>query len=208
MELRRFVLNACALVALGGIALPSAAADGDEAMFGLRWGMTTAQVKASGVKLDFQEQEGDIKTYKAPSLPKGLSDFEGYALGFADDKLAKIVAASKDITGDLTGSEGKARYEELKSMIAEKYGSPINERRRTGLKLFEDRDEFYECLKYDGCGAWAAWWEKPTVFITIRVHGKRRGVGYIRIVAEAQPQWHQAMDALKSGRKNSDRQAF
>ena len=185
-----------------------AAAEGDEAMFGLRWGMKVAEVQALGVTITKTKGERNLETYKAASLPKNVSDVESYSLIFADGKLAKIASIGKDIANDPSGSSGKEQFEALTKALTEKYGKPSNNYQRTGNKLFKEYDEFYQCLAYTGCGQWSTVYEPNDKDIVIELKGLRRGTGYLVITAEAKPQWSQALDVYKSRKSSSDKDAL
>lgn len=184
------------------------AADGDEAMFGLKWGMNPSDLKAIGIALAKTKGERNLETYKTTSLPKNLSEVESYILIFADGKLAKITAIGKDITNDPTGSSGKDRVESLTSALTDKYGKPSNNYQSIGNKLFKEYDEFYQCLAYSGCGQWATIYEPNDKDISVELKGQRRGSGYILLTVESKPQWSKALEIFKTRRNSSDKDAL
>ncbi len=196
----------CALFA--SLSSPVSAADGDEAMFGLRWGMKAAEVQASGVTITKKKGDRNLEIYEAVSLPKNVSDVESYSLIFADGRLAKISAIGKNIANDPSGSNGKERFEAIAKALTEKYGKPSNSYQSTGNKLFKEYDEFYQCLAYSGCGQWTTVYEPNDKDIVIELKGIRRGTGYLVITAEAKPQWSQALDVYKSRKSSSDKDAL
>lgn len=183
------------------------AADGDDALLGFRWGMSIQDVRAVGSKLEKKEADRNLEIYEASTVPKPLSDFETYMLTFSDGKLVKVSVIGKDISGDPTGSNGKERFGALQHVLSEKYGKPKNYQ-TIGNKLYKDRDEFYECLKYSGCGVWASSFENKEKTIVLEINGLRRGVGYLRIAAEANPQWSDALKVYKSKKASSDKDAL
>lgn len=190
------------------LTLPALGADGDEALFGLRWGMTVAEVKSAGVALTKTKGDRNLDVYKAPSMPKNLSDFESYGLVFADGKLAKIWGISKDISNDPSGSSGKERFETLRAALLQKYGQPRFNSQTVGNKLFKEYDEFYQCLKYSGCGHWFSSFESPDKVLSIELKGLSRGTGYLDITAEAKPQWDKALEVYKTRKNSSDKDAL
>ena len=196
------------LALVASLSFPAGAADGDEALFGLRWGMTIAEVKAAGVTLTKTKGDRNLEIFKASSVPKSLSDFESYSMIFADGKLVKLWGISKDISEDPSGSSGKERFETLRAALTQKYGSPKLNSQTTGNKLFKEYDEFYQCLAYSGCGLWVSTYETPDKHLSIELKGLRRGTGYIDITSEAQPQWTQALEVYKSRRNSSDKDAL
>lgn len=184
------------------------AADGDEALFGLKWGMTLADVKSAGVNLTKTKGDRNLETFRASSVPRGLSDFESYSFVFADGKLVKLWGLSKDIVNDPTGSAGKQQFEALRSALTEKYGKPRLNYQSVGNKLFKEYDEFYQCLAYSGCGLWAVTFDTPGKHISLELKGQRRGTGYLDITSEADPQWSNALEVYKSRKASSDKDAL
>ena len=149
-------VNAILLMLLMSLANMVFASDQD-APFGLVWSMTKAQVEKLSVSLEPSSTRDGLEIFKATSLPNNVSMSEFYILTF--DKtyhLQRIQMISKDITGDIYGSEGKEKYSALKDALVKKYGQPTNGLERVGMKLWDERDEFYQCLMYDGCGMWIA----------------------------------------------------
>ncbi len=196
------------LIILAFLSPPSFGADGDEALFGLRWGMTVAEVKSAGTALTKAYRDRNMESYKAPSMPKNISDFESYSLIFADGKLTKMYGIGKTISNDPSGLSGKERFETLRSVLIQKYGQPILNSQIMSNKLFKEHDEFYLCLKYSGCGIWVSVFETPDKLLTIEMKGLARGAGFIEIAAEARPQWSQAMDVYKLRKNLSDKDAL
>ena len=185
------------LLALLLVGASSFAADGDDAMFGLKWGMTPAAVKALGATLTKIKGERNLETYKTGSLPKNLSDIESYVLVFADSKLVKLSAIGTNIVNDPAGSSGKERFELLNSALTDKYGKPSNNYQNIGNKLFNESDEFYQCLAYSGCGMWVSIYNSADKDISVELKGQRRGSGYVTLTAESKPQWSMALDVYK-----------
>jgi len=180
----------------------------DEAMFGLNWRMTVDDVKANGVSLTKVSGTGNIETYKTDSLPRNISDGEEYRLIFSDGALVKLIAIGRNITGDPTGRRGKERFEALHRGLVEKYGTQGKLFQRTGSKLYRGADEFYECLRYAGCGMWVSTFETPTKDIALEVKGLARGTGYIVITVESVPDWSDALKKQRGTRDKSDRDAL
>lgn len=72
---------------------------------------------------------------------------------------------------------------------------------RSGIILYQNYDEFYQCLAYDGCGYWRDGFKSPDRYISIQLNGLGRGKGYIYLEYEAQPEWDQAFDQNKADKK-------
>jgi len=204
MRLRQIVIIVIAFV----FASPTFADEKKEAMFGLNWGMTPKAISSLGITLIKVKEEKNFQDYSTESLPKNLSDIEKYYLVFSDDKLVKIIASCKNITNDPTGSDGKERFDVLNKSLQDKYGTPTHKFQYNGRKLFKEYDEFYECLRYAGCGNWACGYEKPTKVIVLELKGLSRGTGYISLQVEAVPEWGDALNKFKSIKNKSDADAM
>ena len=178
--------------------------------FGLSWGMTKSQVGEYGVKLEPKAAQGNMEFLVAKSLPKNLSIAESYALSF-DKKfhLQRVEMVSKDIDGDIYGTEGKTKFSALKESLTKKYGQPSIELERVGMKLWKDSDEFYQCLAYAGCGLWVALFEdkESGQNIGLALKGLGRGKGYIDLTYEG-PKWSDVVDAIKQHQLKSDEGAL
>lgn len=122
--------------------------------FGLTWGMSEAAL----IKADFSKTgpSDDFNVFTSVSTPKAWSKADDYIALTYRGSLVKVAAHSKKFSSDLYGSEGKAEYENIKALLTRKYGAPESASERSGLKLYKDADEFYQCLKYDGCGFYFA----------------------------------------------------
>lgn len=177
--------------------------------FGIKWGASVKELKSMGIKLKISsESEGRFTIYTSSKLPKNLSMAEQYVLLFDKQfKLQKVMMISEDITGDVYGSEGKETYSTFKSKLQKKYGAPTVEFERVGMALYDESDEFYQCLAYAGCGRWASVFETSDTTISIELKGKSRGSGCILLTYEG-PSWSKAVDAMKSSTSKSDNDAL
>lgn len=186
------------------------AEESTDAMFGLKWGMTPATIKKLGISLVKKEADRNFEDYTAKSLPKNISDVEFYLLRFSDGKLVKLVAFSENITGDITGSQGKEKFEVLRNVLQKKYGASTTPKRYqyTGNELYKEYDEFYQCLAYSGCGQWAEVFETPTKDIVISLVGISRGTGFLKINAEAVPDFSKALEKYKTLKNSADGNAL
>lgn len=204
--IRVLVLFACAMMACYSAA--SVAADGDEALFGFRWGMTVAEVRDAGIETSRTRSEGAFETYRATTAPKPLNDMSVYSLVFANGRLVKLAAFGGDISADPIGTSGKERFSALRQILTEKYGPPKIDTQTTGNRLFKERDEFYQCLAYPGCGMWVSSFQAEDKVIFVELTGLRRGVGLIKVTAEATPQFSEALKEHKSRTARKDRDAL
>jgi hypothetical protein len=188
--------------------LPTSSFAGGEALFGLTFGASSEQVKMTVPAMALTQREGIFSYYRTADVPKGLSNVDFYQLIFANDKLVKVYAASKDVTNDVYGNEGKKRFADLRSALIAKYGKPATELQDTGMKLYKDAEEFYQCLNYTGCGLWVSIFHAPGKKILVQLHGTSRGRGWIAVMAESDPEWPNAVE-LDSKRTNaSDKNAL
>lgn len=172
------------------------------AAFGYYFGLTKEQIEDSGIEL-YDEQESDtMASANTTSAPIPWADAEFYVLRFYKQKLLSISAVGKDITNDATGSEGRAKYKELRDSLTEKYGKASKSMHSVGNNLWKETDEFYQCLAYDGCGVWGDIWKGDEKEIVIELKGPgTRGKGYIVITYESKPEWRAAIDAQAAKNK-------
>lgn len=182
-----------------------------DAMFGLKWNMTKAQVQNTGAVLKMEQRDGNIVMYSCPSLPKNVSIAESYLLIFYKDSLVKLTMSSKNFTDDDYGTEGKSKFSDIESVLLSKYpyfinddGSPMK-LQISGRYLYEDPNEFYQCLDYgSSCGWWTAVFQDDNKAICLELKGLRRGTGYINMTIESLVGWSNAVEDLK----NKDADAF
>lgn len=151
---------------------------------GLSSGMTKAQIQALGVKLTESSNDHGFRVYQTSKLPQNPAFAESYGL-VVDDKygLVKIRVIGANITNDIFGTDGKAQFDSIAKALEGKYGSPKQTYDYIGLKLWNNSDEFYQCLAYDGCGGWAKFYEskKAGLRIVLELKGINRGVGYNQV---------------------------
>lgn len=178
--------------------------------FGIKWGSTLKELEAQGVKLEKVNSEGRFSTYTTENMPKKFSLAEKYALVFDKQyQLQKVIMISKDINGDVYGTEGKEKYSSIKEKLKKKYGAPSVELERVGMALYDEADEFYQCLVYSGCGHWFTGFESKSenISVVIELKGMGRGKGFIKLTYEG-PSWSNAVDAMKSNVSKSDDDAL
>ena len=157
------------------------------APFGLQWGMSIEEVTAMGVTLTPHPSKKDV--YSAKALPKNLSDGEIYILRFKRGfGLVRVGALTSAITLDLDGAQGKERYNRLRTAISNIYGDPDEVHERTGAaRVFDDSNQFYECLLFAGCGYWVSFWgkQKNDGNILLEIRGLERGSGRVDLFFES-----------------------
>ena len=187
-------------------ALPCIASE--DAPFGLKWGVSVDDLRNQGIELQKESAKGRVEVFFAKSLPKNLSIAESYGLAFDQEfGLQKIVMFSEDITDDAFGYKGKEMYDDIKSKLKNKYGEPTKNWEYMGRRLYDESDEFYQCLSYDGCGSWASLFKDKEQEILVEIEGMRRGHGSISISYEG-PKWGESLDARKAKLSKSDSDAL
>jgi hypothetical protein len=155
-----------------------------DAPLGLKWGMKISEVSCTPLS-----QEANLTVCDIKNPPKKMADAFSYMLVFDEDEgLQKIMILTDDIEGDVYGFKGKEAYDKYKKALQRKYGKPTSTYEYTGQKLYDQADEFYECLRYTGCGSYTAFYEKAGTVVLLALKGDRRGSGYINIAIES-PRW-------------------
>ncbi|AMO83117.1 MULTISPECIES: hypothetical protein [Hafniaceae] len=155
------------------------------APLGLVWG-TSGDVLKNEYSASLDEAEHSrLKFYEINKTPINSAEFNK-VYGFVDDKygLVKVVLV-KDISSDAYGSEGLELYKKYKNVLQGKYGKPKSYE-YTGREVYKETDEFYQCLKYQGCGARASFFEpKKDTSISVLLRGWKRGEGDMVISYES-----------------------
>ena len=175
------------------------------APFGLTWDMSVSELKAVG--FSHTTDSDGFAMYSSVSVPKAWSKAETYLAMVYKGRLVKVAAVSTDFTGDTYGSEGKKVYGQMKALLTKKYGAPDTSLERIGIKLYDEADEFYQCLEYSGCGYYTSIFSYAGGTIGVQLKGKRRGEGYITIGYES-PQFESASAAIERGEESEDEDAL
>ena len=175
------------------------------APFGLTWKMGEQELRSHG----FSEvsNTGGLKIMQSFSVPKAWSKAEKYYAVTHDGELIKAIAISKSFTDDVYGSEGKELYSKMKSILSKKYGAPTSSFEVVGNSLYDELDEFYQCLDYSGCGSYLSIYETLGGTIGIQLEGERRGQGYLRVGYES-PYFTEAKAKINNTNTESDTEAF
>lgn len=186
--MRFFLIVVLALFNMTGIAMAN------DAPFGLNWGMTEEELKDKGVQLVLLEEDSHFKHFKTESLPQNISIAEAYSISLSKNYGLQHVSMVYRISDDVYGRDGKKLYDRIKESLIEKYGSPTFTYEKIGLKLYDESDEFYQCLAYTGCGGWISVYElKNKVNIGLRLTGSGRGKGALGLIYEG-PNWTDAKE--------------
>lgn len=76
------------------------------------------------------------------------------------------------------------------------------------MTLYEDADEFYQCLKYNGCGYWQIVLSNGNGELAlVQIKGQARGTGYLRLAVEG-PRWEHILELIETRQQNADKGAF
>ena len=101
-----------------------------EGPLGLTWG-SADQVRALGADLKDGPQSDFGVSYAATKLPRAVSDQEVAFVSFGyDDKLWRAMAISRPFSSDPSGTNIRVRYQELSTVLAEKYGNLLGAQSR------------------------------------------------------------------------------
>jgi len=112
------------------------------------------------------------------------------------DGLQKLQMPVSYMADDPTGEQGKGLYKKLKENLIERYDEPKSYE-YTGKKLYTGQDEFYQCLQYDGCGAWVSFGNivnDDSVYISLV--GVEKESGYLILFYESK-RWQELVEAMK-----------
>ena len=177
-----------------------------EAPFGLTWGSTVTEVSkvATLTKL---RADNNMTLYKTLSLPKNHSLKESYVLVFSKGKLVKVGMVSVSYENDLYGTEGVEGFERVISQLITNGYVLDSKDIIMGLELYEESYEFYQCLKYTGCGAVYAYLNKGGTSVLVQLKGLVRGVGYLDIMFESSD-FHNARQEYDNSKNNKDLSSF
>lgn len=206
------ILAAVLKIVLLAVGMSQAAlAQSNDAPFGLSWGQSAEELRARGVNLSQTKRESDFTFFSATKVPIGISIAEKYSIIIHDRHgLQKVAMHSENFNNDPSGSDGRKAYADYKEALAGKYGPPDSRYSRevVGVKLYKERDEFYECLKYTGCGMWSSLWSLANGgTIGLELKGISRGTGWLNLTYEG-PRWSDAVDNVKANRSAQDRKAL
>ncbi|WP_447880560.1 hypothetical protein [Serratia fonticola] len=165
--------------------LSLAHADDDiNAPVGLAWGMSGKKLVTEYSAVE-TNASADLKLYKIVSPPIKIPDFD-YLYGAVDEKYGLVrVVLVKELTNDTYGSDGLELYKKYKDILKEKYGKP-DSFEYIGRKVYKEKDEFYQCLDYRGCGAYLSFFApKAKTGLYMALKGYGRGEGSLHITYES-----------------------
>ena len=154
---------------------------------GLAWGQTQKALIKKNYNLQYCSKNNDVTSCEVLHSAKGVALGAQYILFFDEDNgLQKLQMPIKHITDDATGLAGKSLYNELKKHLNKRYGIPKSYE-YTGRKTYFDYDEFYECLRHEGCGSWVSFWHMENGDYTyIALSGIANSSGYLILFTESE----------------------
>lgn len=158
-----------------------------EAPFGLKWGMHLNDLDGLGVKINSTSKSGNLTIVNAKTMAQAFPDTATVNMLFDNQAgLVKVRWISAAVSDDLDGTKGRVKYGEMKKLVIQNRGNPSDETMVVGARLFDQEDEFYQCLSYDGCGVWSSLWEqKPSGGVLLSIEGEGPGKGFVQVDYES-----------------------
>lgn len=194
MPIKNHTLKFFSVCLCGILSVAEASADEGQipAPFGFSWSDTYSDVDSRFPRNVPQNINGllavylgsDVQTAFDASLP---SNTESVFLYFnEDDVLVKIQWNSEEFINDSDGATGKKEYSRILDRLSARLGDPDSELTAAGLRVYREKNEFYECLSYPDCGMWYASWggEGFGGYASLRLHGKGTARGILRYLVE------------------------
>ncbi|WP_392562479.1 hypothetical protein RHO12_03080 [Orbus sturtevantii] len=156
-----------------------------KAPLGLTWGEKKEQIE-NNYDSKKMRQKDNLTFYNLYLPPLTLPDFTEYlAIVDNDIGLVKVILSQK-IKNDAYGIKGKELYFKYKNVLTKKYNEPTQSMEKIGNRLYKGSDEFYQCLKYNGCGLYISLYGNPKTQVVLRLVGAERGVGELQISYESE----------------------
>lgn len=174
------------IIALFGLCVlvSSVCAEEIPAPLGMKWGDSEEIITKSygGVK---NTPNNGLEVYAISNPPLKLDGIDRViGLVYPSIGLVKVILV-KDIIDDAYGITGKELYDYYKGKLTEKYGKPKSYE-YSGRKVFTESDEFYQCLKHEGCGSMISFFtQKDGGSMSIELIGDSRGSGRLRMDYES-----------------------
>lgn len=111
--------------------------------FGLTWGMTQAEVRSLGVSLNPKQTGKYGVEVDAANLPKALSDTLSVQLYFGfNAHLWRVVSVSKMWEHDSAATQVRNRFDEVHTLLTERYGNSIDHFSTPSDTFFADIERF------------------------------------------------------------------
>lgn len=171
-----------ALLGLLALVVPASAESGP---FGLAWGMSREEARAlPGLEI-LREDEGEFFSAAVASrVPKELGDAYSYGLLFSRRYgLVRVQWSSRVLSDGGSGEGARARYGELKSLLTENYGTPL-EREFSWPMAGRGPLGFYACVGDPACGPYRSNWTAGPVAVRLEIVAEGQGEGRLRLSYE------------------------
>lgn len=170
-----------------------------EGPLGLTWGFSADQVRALGVDLKDGPPSDFGVSYAATKLPRAVSDQELAFVSFGyDDKLWRVMAISRPFSSDPSGTNIKSRYQELSTILAEKYGKPLSVQ-SLGDSIYKQPQYFLAGIN-GGHSSWYSNYETPKLFVQLSLAAESSSTGRWRIIFE-EKSLRQAFDLARKAKE-------
>lgn len=154
-----------------------------DAPIGLVWGSSSAEVQAKGIELKEIEGTDFGKSYLASKLEKTLADQSAALLSFGfNDKLWRVLITSRPFSEDPAGSAAVARYDELASLLSDKYGKGTQVH-RLGESIYAQSGYFVAGIR-GGQSRWFTNFDNSNLFIQLGLTASDSSTATWRLIYE------------------------
>lgn len=154
-----------------------------DAPIGLVWGSSSAEVQAKGIELKEVEGTDFGKSYLASKLEKALADQSAALLSFGfNDKLWRVLITSRPFSEDPAGSAAVARYDELASLLSDKYGKGTQVH-RLGESIYAQSGYFVAGIR-GGQSRWFTNFDSSNLFIQLGLTASDSSTATWRLIYE------------------------
>lgn len=154
-----------------------------DAPIGLVWGSSSAEVQAKGIELKEVEGTDFGKSYLASKLEKALADQSATLLSFGfNDKLWRVLITSRPFSEDPAGSAAVARYDELASLLSDKYGKGTQVH-RLGESIYAQSGYFVAGIR-GGQSRWFTNFDNSNLFIQLGLTASDSSTATWRLIYE------------------------
>lgn len=166
------------------LALPThAQSPATDGPIGLVWGSSSAEVQAKGVELKEIEGRDFGKSYLASKMEKALADQSAALLSFGfNDKLWRVLITSRPFSEDPAGSAAVARYDELASLLSDKYGKGTQVH-RLGESIYARSGYFVAGIR-GGQSRWFTNFDTSNLFIQLGLTASDSSTATWRLIYE------------------------
>lgn len=155
------------------------------APLGLQWGDSGKDL-VQKYAAEESKEHSELSLYKINKPPISLKDIDE-VYGAVDKKYGLVrVILITNFLNDEYGLDGLELYKKYKKILTEKYGAPESYE-FISRKVYTSKDEFYECLRYKGCGGYSSFFlsDDNPAGLYITLVGFERGEGELRIFYES-----------------------